>query len=116
MSRETVTKAAGVIPPRVGQTFARAVSTTPASLDLSSYPGYFVTVQADGGSVYVLMGSTQVAAELVDNAAVSGTGQCIEIPDGQERSWVLGDSDNFLGFETAASTAVVRVWVSSERV
>lgn len=115
MSREIVTKAAGVIPPRTGYVFARAASTSAASIDLSAYPGYFVTVQADGVGVYILADSVQATAEALDPTAVSGNTQCWKVENGASLGFHLSDADNFVAFKTSSSSGTVRFYVSSTR-
>jgi hypothetical protein len=115
MSREIVTKAAGVIPPRVGNVFVRAASTSASSIDLSAYPGYFVTVQADGVGVYILSDAVQATAEALDPTAVSGNAQCTKVENGASTGFILADTDNFLGFKTSSSSGTIRVHVSSTR-
>lgn len=114
MSDEILRKQAAIIPPRPGLTFARAASTTPASLDVSAYAGRYITIVADGANLYVLLG-TQAQAEAVDNTAVSGDTQAQMIPQNGSADFLLANEDNFLGFETASGTGTIRVHVSSGR-
>lgn len=114
MTDELLRKAAAVTPPRPGITFARAVTTTPASLDLSAYTGRFVTLTAQGGGVFYLFG-TQAQAEAVDNSATSGNTQAQYLADGATASYLVCAEDDFLGYETSTGTATLRVHVSSGR-
>ena len=115
MATEALSKAARIRGPVAGLTFVVSASTTPASVNLTSYAGRWVTLVADGAKLYFLTGSSQANAELVDNTATSGTGRAQMIPDGGSFSYEVDPSYPWLGFETASGTATARVHVSSDR-
>jgi hypothetical protein len=116
VASEGLDKAARIRAPIAGETFAISASTTPASVNLTSYVGRWVTIVADGAKVYFLTGSSQANAELVDNSATSGNGRAQMIPDGGSFSYEITAAYPWLGVETSAGTAVARVHISSDRV
>ena len=112
---EELRKASWVRGPRTGLTFARATSTTPISIDLTSYVGRYVSIVAQTADTFILFGSSQANAELVDNTAVSGNGQASMIAAGAQADFVVDSAYPWIGAETASGTGTIRVHVSSDQ-
>jgi hypothetical protein len=114
------TQAANVIGPTKGSINVVAATATPGSINLDAAGWYdeYVTLQADGGNVYVLLAATAaIAAALDDTATGTGDTVCGVIQDGTERGFRLKRGvHKFLGYKTASgSTATLRAFVSSDQ-
>ena len=99
--------------------------------------GHYVTLQADGGDVYIAFGATTASLSAVATTAVttiannalatSNTGNgVVKIPSGTERAfklplgsnpsttpWGASSPARYLAFLTASGTATLRIWQSS---
>lgn len=134
MGSRSESLAAILSPPVVGGVAAAASTTATAALDLwPSIPDPYqagvtvrsygknrmVTIQADGGDIYVALSSSNAGA--IDPTATSsgftGATQCIRIANGQERSFLLGGSaaTRYLLHRTGSGTATLRAWASSPK-
>jgi hypothetical protein len=134
MPQSTEHLASNISPPRRGEIFVVATSTTCARIDLdtsvtpltpgsAATPGYlygrYVSVQADGAAVYIALmdnNSTDIVTTATGSPADTG---CVLIPDGQTMSFVIEKSDvdhRYLAYRTATGTGYLRVWASSPRI
>jgi len=134
MSTEEL-QAANIIPPRAGQLYAVAVSTTPGSVDMSTIGptvtnmgasgtsstgclNRYVTIFAEGGDLYVVTGpsSASVTGANAPVAATNGknaAGVAWKIASGTYQSFrFTGGYDNWLGF-VASGAGQMRVAPSS---
>lgn len=114
--------AAAGVPAQVTQ-MAIAVTTTSTVQDLSGISaigrGHFITLQADGGDVYIAF--NKVNGGTIDNTATGvGTGICQRIPSGQDRTYRLPNVDSpndtayqYLLHKTSTGTATLRISISS---
>jgi hypothetical protein len=114
-----IVQAANVVPPTKDGMNVLSVTTTGAATDLDG-AGWFdeyITLQADGGDVYVLFAaSTTLAAALDDTATGTGATVCAVIQNGTERSYRLRrGAHKALGYKTATGTAKLRVFISSDQ-
>lgn len=91
-------KAAAITPPYSGKnTIVLASATSSARLKFpASWRRSIVTIQADGVDVYVCFGDTTVTAVIAGATTLTseapsahGTGECIKIPNGQEKHFDL---------------------------
>ena len=125
-------------PPKRGQLLALAVTTSTAWVDLTAavtvdsksektFCNRYITLQADGGDVYVAL--TKAASGALDSTGTSsvdgttkaptseGTKECVKIPSGTSVEFLM-DSETtaykYLAFIGSAS-CVLRVWPSSPR-
>lgn len=121
-------QAAGVLPPFAGGIYAASATTTTAHVDLhativdpltkESSPNYltgrYLSVQADGGDLYVALTS---GTDTINPAAAGGnfgSTNCIKIPQDQRLDlWVPMSVQRYLAFVTATGTATLRLWASS---
>jgi hypothetical protein len=116
MSDEITRKSLNVTAPVLGEVLAIAVTSTAGAVSLASYVGRWVTLQADGAKVYILMAASSDAADNLDNTATSGDTRCAVISDGLEKSFVVQAGTPYLGYKTASgSTATLRIHTSSTR-
>jgi hypothetical protein len=125
--------ASNISPPRRGEIFVVATSTSTAWLDLdtsvtpltpgaAATPGYlygrYVSVQADGAAVYVALTDDASTALVTTATGSPGTTTCVLIPDGQTLTFTIEKSDvdhRYLAYRTATGTGYLRVWASSPR-
>lgn len=123
--------ASNVSPPRRGEIFVAAATSSTAWIDLhttvtplggSAIANYlhkrYITVQADGANLYVALSNDATTA--LDSTAngVPGTATCVLIPDGQSQPFVLETVEaemQYLAFKTASGTGQIRVWASSPK-
>jgi hypothetical protein len=123
-----------VLCPRASQIAVQAVTTSAAALDLRTVgpqtakqdsgptaigaTNTYVTLQADGGDVYVAFGATSGAVTGIVPAtnAVNGASGCAKVPNGTSINVIPENpADVFVGYVTASGTAQLRVWISSVR-
>jgi hypothetical protein len=121
-----------VTPPRRGEVFVVATSTSTAWLDLrtsvtpvapsgaavvkNALTARYINVQADGAALYVAVSNDNSTA--LDSTATGspGTATCVLVADGQTLSFIAdgpASSFRYLAFKTATGSGVVRVWASS---
>lgn len=124
--------AAEITPPRQGEQIALASTTTTAFFDLRTpltatpgdmstpFCGRFLTLEAEGGDVYIAVtkGNASPANDL--NPATTGiapaAGMCTRIAAGTSKTfWADGASSDwrYLAHRTASGTGTLRIWPSS---
>lgn len=129
---EATRQADCILPPRAGQVSAFSVSTTSASTDLRTIGNQtaradnagnkrlgiarqYVRIFADGGTVYVLFGST---APTVNPGATGANAAGVATPiysGTYQDFWVAEGIDNFVAYATASGTATIRIAPASQQ-
>ena len=128
-------QAVDILPPRTGLVCAVSVDATSRPYDMSTLDWYgssptnnrpnqeyMLSLYADGGDVHVAFGSATLTVD--DTAKVSAGGTLAftanatyVIPSSQERTFrIRRITDAWIAMKTASGTAVLRFYVSSNRV
>lgn len=119
-------QASNVRPPYKGAIYVATATTTTGYVIFSSgqdpvtgetvdyFQNRYVTLQADGGDIYIALGEDTNAISPTAAAGDFDAANCIKIPQDQRLDlWIPKGTFSTLCFITATGTATLRMWPSS---